>query len=219
MRRRAWKWVLLAVVAVLAAAGTAWVWLRYDFEKVNWAWGVVAGVIAVYVVLDQVLGAGTGGTAAVAAHRRAVADELVELIRRDPTDEGLLRAVDEPYPLPVRWRNAPQRFLPSWRAIGRSSDAGPLDLAGRDGTLWSRYRAVPSGRLLLLGPAGAGKSVIALRMARELPAHREPCHALVGHPTLGPLAVAASRRLSATLADPAIVVRTTNRSAPMWHGG
>ncbi|MFI6266936.1 NACHT domain-containing protein [Micromonospora sp. NPDC051006] len=174
MRRRVWKWGLLAVVAALAAGGTAWVWLRYDFEKVNWTWGVVAGVIAVYVLLDQVFHAGPASLAAAAAHRRAAADELAELIRRDPTDEALLRAVDEPYPLPVRWRNAPDRFLPSWRAIGRSSDAVPLDLAGRDGTLWSCYQAVPSGRLLLLGPAGSGKSIIALRLARELPLHREP---------------------------------------------
>ncbi|MGI5520590.1 NACHT domain-containing protein [Micromonospora sp. CA-259024] len=174
MRRRGWKWGSLAVVAVLAAGGTAWVWLRYDFEKVNWTWGVVAGVIAVYVLLDQVFRTEANGLAEAAAHRRAAADELVELIRRDPTDEALLRTVDEPYPLPVRWRSAPDRFLPSWRAIGRSSDAVPLDLAGGNGTPWSCYRGVPSGRLLLLGPAGSGKSIIALRMARELPLHREP---------------------------------------------
>ncbi|GAB3934148.1 hypothetical protein GCM10027614_06640 [Micromonospora vulcania] len=40
--------------------------------------------------------------------------------------------------------------------------------------MWSRYRGIPSGRLLLLGPAGSGKSITTLRMARELPAHREP---------------------------------------------
>ncbi|PWU50773.1 hypothetical protein DLJ47_23250 [Micromonospora sp. S4605] len=168
-----WKWGLLAVVAVLAAAGTAWVWLRYDFEKVNWTWGVIAGVLAVYVVLDQVT-TNRQAISPAAAHRRAAADELAELIRRDPTDEALLRAVDEPYPLPVRWRNGPERFFPSWRAIGRSSDAGPMDLSGRNGRLWSRYRAIPSGRLLVLGPPGSGKSIIALRMARELPLHREP---------------------------------------------
>ncbi|WBB68145.1 hypothetical protein [Micromonospora sp. WMMD812] len=174
MRRRMWKWGLLGVVAAGAAAGTAWVWLRYDFEKVNWTWGVVAGVIAVYLLLDQVLRAQPASLAAAGVHRRAAADELIELTRRDPTDEALLRTVDEPYPLPVRWHTAPQRLLPSWRAIGRSSDATPMDLAGRDGALWSCYRAVPSGRLLLLGPAGSGKSIIALRMARELPLHREP---------------------------------------------
>ncbi len=162
------------MVAALAAGGTAWVWLRYDFEKVNWTWGVVAGVIAVYVLLDQLFRAGTAGLAEAAAHRRAAADELMELIRRDPTDEALLRTVDEPYPLPVRWRTAPDRFLPSWRAIGRSSSAAPVDLAGGNGTLWGCYQRVPSGRLLVLGPAGSGKSILALRMARELPVHREP---------------------------------------------
>ncbi|RAO07805.1 hypothetical protein [Micromonospora noduli] len=37
--------------------------------------------------------------------------------------------------------------------------------------------------------------------------------------TLGPFAVAASRRLVAVLIEPAILVQTVNRSAPMWHGG
>ncbi|MBM0237318.1 NACHT domain-containing protein [Micromonospora sp. ATA32] len=174
MRRRVWKWSLLTVVALVAVTGTGWVWLRYDFEKVNWTWGVVAGVIAVYVVVDQLFTAREVVPGAASAHRRAAADELAELIRRDRTDESLLRAVDEPYPLPVSWRTGAERLLPSWRAIGRSSDAGPLDLSGRDGSLWSRYRAVPSGRLLVLGPPGSGKSIIALRLARELPPHRQP---------------------------------------------
>ncbi|MFI7608176.1 NACHT domain-containing protein [Micromonospora sp. NPDC049366] len=174
MRRRMWKWGLLAVVAALAAGGSAWVWWRYDFEKVNWTWGVVAGFIGLYLLLDQVFRPQPADLAAAGAQRRAAADELAELIRRDPTDEALLRAVDEPYPLPVRWHTAPDRLLPSWRAIGRSSEATPIDLSGRDGALWSCYRSVPSGRLLLLGPPGSGKSVIALRMARQLPVHREP---------------------------------------------
>ncbi|RAO07830.1 hypothetical protein [Micromonospora noduli] len=45
------------------------------------------------------------------------------------------------------------------------------------------------------------------------------CHAVIEHQTLGPLAVAASRRLVTILAEPAIVVQTVNRSAPMWHDG
>ncbi|MER7475630.1 NACHT domain-containing protein, partial [Micromonospora sp. NPDC000018] len=174
MQRRGWTWALLVLVAAVAAAGTAWVWLRYDFEKVNWAWGVIAGVVAVYVVLDQFLANRQAASATAAVHRRAAADELFELVRREPSDEALLRAVDEPYPLPVTWRTAAERLMPSWRAIGRSSEAGPMDLSGRHGTLWSRYRSIPSGRLLVLGPAGSGKSVIALRMARELPPHRDP---------------------------------------------
>ncbi|MGK5675521.1 NACHT domain-containing protein, partial [Micromonospora sp. URMC 106] len=173
MQRRGWRWGLLVVVAAVATGGTAWVWLRYDFEKVNWTWGVIAGVIGVYVVLDQILTNRQAASGAAAVHRRAAADELLELVRREPTDEALLRAVDEPYPLPVTWHTAPERLLPSWRAIGRSSDAGPMDLSGRHGTLWSRYRGIPSGRLLVLGPPGSGKSIIALRMARELPPHRD----------------------------------------------
>ncbi|MFE9202367.1 NACHT domain-containing protein [Micromonospora sp. NPDC007230] len=174
MRRGVWKWSLVTVVTLLGAGGTAWVWLRYDFEKVNWLWGVVAGVIAVYVVVDQLFAGREAAPPTAWVHRRAAADELAELIRREPTEQILLRAVDEPYPLPVAWHNAPERLMPSWRSIGRSADAGPVDLTGRDGTLWECYRSVPSGRLLVLGPPGSGKSIIALRLVREFAARRDP---------------------------------------------
>ncbi|MFI7284956.1 NACHT domain-containing protein [Micromonospora chersina] len=174
MRRGVWKWSLLAVVTLLGAGGTTWVWARYDFEKVNWTWGVVAGVIAVYVVVDQVFTDRETAPPTAWAHRRAAADELAELVRREPAEQSLLRTVDEPYPLPVAWDNAAERLQPSWRSIGRSADAVPMDLSGRDGALWRCYRSVPSGRLLVLGPPGSGKSIIALRMVREFSARRDP---------------------------------------------
>ncbi|MFG3707057.1 hypothetical protein ACGF7U_20365 [Micromonospora sp. NPDC047670] len=45
----------------------------------------------------------------------------------------------------------------------------------------------------------------------------QACHAVIGHPTLGALAVAAARRLADVLDAPEIVARTVRRGAPMWH--
>jgi hypothetical protein len=170
--RRAWRWGIAAAITLAAVAATAVIWLRYDFEKVNWAWGVVAGFIAVYLVLDQAFKNRDLGDSALAARRRAVADHLADLVRRDPAEDGLLRSLEEPYPLPVAWRTAPDDLQPSWRTIGRSSDATRIDLSGRADTLRACFDKVPSGRLLLLGQPGSGKSIMALRLARDLATDR-----------------------------------------------
>ncbi|MGC4789191.1 hypothetical protein ACLQ22_15325 [Micromonospora sp. DT178] len=47
----------------------------------------------------------------------------------------------------------------------------------------------------------------------------QACHAMIGHPTLGALGVAATRRLVDVLDAPEIVARTVRRGAPMWHDG
>jgi hypothetical protein len=43
------------------------------------------------------------------------------------------------------------------------------------------------------------------------------CQRMIGHPMLGPFALTAARRLVGVVGAPEIVVRTVNRSAPMWH--
>ncbi|MEJ3746822.1 NACHT domain-containing protein [Actinomycetes bacterium KLBMP 9797] len=167
--RRVWRWGVPLGVA-FAVVGTGWVWLRYDLETVSWTWAVIAGIAAVFGVLAQLVkdrGVGPGVAGDLTA-RREVADGLAALIRGDPADDALLRTLDEPYPLPVSWRNAADRMQPSWRTIGRSSDAGPLDLGGRADGLRACYQRIPSGRLLILGAPGSGKSVLAVRLARDL---------------------------------------------------
>ncbi|MGI5213485.1 NACHT domain-containing protein [Plantactinospora sp. CA-290183] len=172
MSRRWWRRALSGTAAAVAVAVTVLVWLRYDFEKVSWTWGVLGGVFGTFVVVRQVVRDRDANRGAPALQRRAVAEELAELVRRNPVDETLLKSLDEPYPLPVAWVNAPEIHQPSWRTICRSSEGGPLDLSGRDGGIHDSFRRIPSGRMMVLGPAGSGKSVLAMRLARRLVAER-----------------------------------------------
>ncbi|MEV4757221.1 NACHT domain-containing protein [Micromonospora sp. NPDC049559] len=174
MPRRSLRRLLAMAVLAVAAALSALIWVRYDFEKVSWAWGVVGGAFGAFVVVYQVVRDRDAGRGAPAARMRAVAEELADLVRRNPVDEALLRSLEEPYPLPVTWVNAAEEYQPSWRTICRSSDGVPLDLAGRDDEVADRYLRIPSGRMLVLGPAGSGKSVLALRLAQRLVTGRAP---------------------------------------------
>ncbi|WP_219666179.1 NACHT domain-containing protein [Streptomyces bambusae] len=99
-------------------------------------------------------------------------DGALTQLRRDLVDrwerENRLRRLQHPRPLPVRWVNA-DAYADHWPVVlgTHGGEGRPLDLGGRFGELGEVYRRVPSGRLLLLGDAGSGKSVLAARFALD----------------------------------------------------
>lgn len=73
------------------------------------------------------------------------------------------RQVHDPVPLPVRWNGAPAELQDSWLNIG-----GEADLGGRVDQVVEVYRKVGSRRLVVLGRAGAGKTVLTTRFVLDL---------------------------------------------------
>ena len=99
------------------------------------------------------------------------ADKLAQSVQRLWQDEEDRRQVRDPLPLPVGWRTADERLTDHWENIqgapsGRS--VGPLDLDGTLDDVCAVYAKVPSRRLVVLGRAGSGKTILALRLALEL---------------------------------------------------
>ncbi|WP_327732952.1 trypsin-like peptidase domain-containing protein [Streptomyces nojiriensis] len=87
------------------------------------------------------------------------------------------RRVHDPFPLPVRFRNADPRLLDHWAKIlgaAPGMDPAPLALAGSIDRIVQAYRSVPSGRLVVLGEAGAGKTILTLRFVLDRLAARTP---------------------------------------------
>ncbi|MEV6727977.1 trypsin-like peptidase domain-containing protein [Streptomyces sp. NPDC051364] len=87
------------------------------------------------------------------------------------------RHVHDPFPLPVRFRNADARLLDHWAKIRNAppgADSTPLALAGRIDRIVEVYRSIPSRRLVVLGAAGAGKTILTLRFVLDWLGARTP---------------------------------------------
>ena len=115
--------------------------------------------------LDQRVPPPGGDPLAAAASQLAF--ELRARLRREEEQ----RQIHDPVPLPVRWRTAPTELIDSWANIreARSGESvGPLDLTGQLDQVAEVYRRIPSGRLVVLGRAGSGKTILTMRFVLGL---------------------------------------------------
>ncbi|MFE7621106.1 helix-turn-helix domain-containing protein [Streptomyces sp. NPDC057496] len=107
----------------------------------------------------------------------AAADELAQEIRRRWQREEEHRRVHDPFPLPVRWQDAPDSLTDHSANIQRlppGATPDRMDLSGDLGSVAEVYRRIDSGRLVVLGRAGSGKSVLTIRFVLDLLETREP---------------------------------------------
>lgn len=103
------------------------------------------------------------------------ADQLARAVAGRWRREAEQRQLADPFPLPVGWRPVPERLTDHWANIRRApagADPGPLDLTGELERIVEVYRRIPSGRLVVLGRAGSGKTVLTLRFVLDLLADR-----------------------------------------------
>ncbi|MFD9207468.1 NACHT domain-containing protein [Streptomyces sioyaensis] len=101
------------------------------------------------------------------------ADRLAESVRTQWRDEEEQRKVQDPIPLPVRWQRASDELTDHWSNIclarpGTLPVPGPLPLAGQLHEIVDVYRRIPSARLVVLGRAGSGKSILTIRFVLDL---------------------------------------------------
>ncbi|MFE0178780.1 tetratricopeptide repeat protein [Streptomyces sp. NPDC059002] len=115
-----------------------------------------------------------------------IADALAAAQRSRWTKEMQLRRLQDPYMLPVAWTAARPELFEDWPLLretaghwpdGTSPDpagwaagpAGPAGLAGEGGQIEEVFsRRVPTRRLVVLGEAGAGKTVLLVRLLLAL---------------------------------------------------
>lgn len=105
------------------------------------------------------------------------AAELAREIRRRWQREEEHRRVHDPFPLPVRWQDAPESLTDHSENIQRlppGATPDRMDLSGDLGSVAEVYRRIGSGRLVVLGRAGSGKSVLTIRFVLDHLEAREP---------------------------------------------
>ncbi|RKN64268.1 helix-turn-helix domain-containing protein [Streptomyces klenkii] len=99
-----------------------------------------------------------------------VAEQLAHAVAARWQREEEQRQVHDPYPLPVRWQPVPEELTDHWANIRRlpaGGEHGPLDLSGQLDAIVGVYRRVPSGRLVVLGRPGSGKTILTMRFVLD----------------------------------------------------
>ncbi|MFH8570416.1 NACHT domain-containing protein [Streptomyces sp. NPDC017993] len=114
----------------------------------------------------------TGGRPASALNETLadVSEQLAQAVAARWRREEEQRQVHDPYPLPVRWRPVDEQLTDHWANIRREPAGGthgPLDLSGQLDEIVGVYRRIPSGRLVVLGRSGSGKTILAVRFVLD----------------------------------------------------
>ncbi|MFI9048160.1 helix-turn-helix domain-containing protein [Streptomyces sp. NPDC053427] len=99
-----------------------------------------------------------------------VSEQLAQTVAARWRREEEQRQVHDPYPLPVRWQPVAEELTDHWANIRRlpaGGTHGPLDLSGQLDEIVGVYRRIPSGRLVVLGRSGSGKTILAVRFVLD----------------------------------------------------
>jgi transcriptional regulator with XRE-family HTH domain len=103
------------------------------------------------------------------------AEQLAQAVTSRWRREAEQRQIEDPFPLPVGWRPVPEHLTDHWANVRRApagAESAPLDLTGGLDQVVDVYRRIPSGRLVVLGRAGSGKTVLTLKLVLGLLAGR-----------------------------------------------
>jgi hypothetical protein len=189
LRRR-----LVAITALVVIVGAIAALITINVVK-GLPWSVNFSAVATFivtVVLAAVVPVGrlvdrARGTLPLSDTTLAKArEDLAKALADGWAEEDRLRRINDPWPLPVRWE-------------------GPL--AGQFDEIGQMYADLPHRRLVILGPAGAGKTALAIKLVRELLRQRHP-----GDPV--PVLLPAS-----TWIDPCPMTEWVGRQLALDHPG
>jgi hypothetical protein len=167
-----WRWGAVAALAVVSVAGSLLAWNHYQAEVAT-AWTVIGGFVGVMAAAVAWARAGAGRkrlAMSVDAEQLAdAAQRLARAVQQQWRAESDLRRLQDPWPLPVQWVNTARPVMDYWAAVrGVPGDDEPLDLAGELDEITEVFARVPSGRLVLLGESGAGKTVLLMQLVLGL---------------------------------------------------
>lgn len=114
-----------------------------------------------------------------------LADQFADAVRSQWQEEASARRLNDPYPLPVRWVPAHPSLFDRWTTQARLAAtgagwpsatrrwaSGPSGLAGEGSQLSVILARVPTGRLVVLGEPGSGKTILVMRLVLDLLARR-----------------------------------------------
>lgn len=109
---------------------------------------------------------GSSGALGINARQAELVQTLAGAVRKASGDELAKWGIRGRDALSVRWDTAAPDLFDYWEKIHGS--AAPVSLAGQFSAIRKTYESVESKRLVILGRAGAGKTVLAHRLILDL---------------------------------------------------
>lgn len=147
---------------------------------------VLACLAAVTAFVGWVLSLHQEGKAR-SASADGTARDLAKLLARQWNTAARQRGLADPSPIPVAWKATARPIAPSDAAVaGAAAVSGPAWESGTADDIAERWRRIPSGRLVILGPPGSGKTSLAVLLVCRLLAGQAPTG---GPATGGPVPV------------------------------
>jgi hypothetical protein len=144
-----------------------------DVDAVAILCAVSLGLPTLWVAWAAYRGPRRSRMSAVGLSMAEVADQLAVAVGAQWTAEIVVRRLNDPYPLSVSWVAADPSLTDGWGSLVKLAATGvgwpapapvqdwaggPDELAGEAGELIKVLARVPTGRLVVLGEPGAGKT-------------------------------------------------------------
>ncbi|MGH3403803.1 MAG: NACHT domain-containing protein [Streptosporangiaceae bacterium] len=132
--------------------------------------GVIAALVGVLSYRRDRRNAAVGPFSDISSLINETADVLAGAVNNQWQIAENQRRINDPFPLPVRWLNGPDQLFDHWSNImlqqSPISSRQP-DLSGGLESVNEQLDRIPSRRLVVLGRAGAGKTILATRFVLD----------------------------------------------------
>ena len=182
-------------VTLVTLAGAVWVTWKYELSMPETVVALLPTLGASYMTWAQFRVARQ--EAADQLTLGQVADQLAVAVQTQWEAEARHRRLYDPHPLPVAWQPTELSLVEGWQDLITTATSwpggppttpaswatGPAGLAGSGNDLADTLARVPTGRLVVLGEPGAGKTMLLIRLLLTLLARRiagGPVPVLVG---------------------------------------
>lgn len=161
-----WRWLSTWLLCALLTVGLSAVWWGVRPEDAASAASVVSAVIGLLGMMavwawrhPSRPGCSTSGQLTEAA------GVLARLVRQQWRDEAVVRQLFDPAPLPVLWEDCALLHASDHRQL----IGGPVTCcADTPSELAAAFRGLPRRRLVVVGPAGSGKTTFAVLLTLAL---------------------------------------------------
>ncbi|HEV2783005.1 MAG TPA: NACHT domain-containing protein [Actinophytocola sp.] len=178
------RWISVAVPVVCFTAFVIWLVLQFsrgDLDRgdklasiVSMSVTIITLPLSVFAIVITVRQSQPVAPAVGLPERLdALAEALAMAVRAQWEAEEQVRRIHDPFPLPARWTAASEHLMDHWQNIyGDPRRSDPIELDGHGDHIVDTFNRIPSGRLVVLGRAGAGKTILTSRFVLTLLANR-----------------------------------------------